>query len=412
MAAKASIVRRALARRLASVAAVATVVPTALATVLSALTLESPLIPLVFAFWVCGWLLVPPLLLASTFAGVERKLPGTGARIAGNELVLGEPPRRIAREQILGGICVHAVEGETVELTLRGGSVVRIAMSDETEALALLKDLGLSQGGRMVAHELAAPWPAMRTGLALFAAFIVAVVFGIGTAVVQTALRAHSPAVLVCSSGVAFMLAAWYALARRAPSQVVIGSDGVVLEGSHRRFIPYSRIASVVTTPDGVYLVTTGRVLGQRFLLTPERGPRSDALVAELEAAIARAERAQEIDSTRLERLDRGEMSVTEWRQALKRLATPETGYRRAPVERADLVEAASDGSADNARRLAAALALSHTGDQGAIERVRIAVDGLADREMRARMGEALDGTIEDAALEELVAIREQTQQR
>jgi hypothetical protein len=75
-------------------------------------------------------------------------------------------------------------------------------------------------------------------------------------------------------------------------------------------------------------------------------------------------------------------------------------------------VDAATDAGAGKARRVAAALALSHTRDEHAIERVRIAVDGLADQEMRGLMTEALQGTLEDAALEELAAIDETGRER
>jgi hypothetical protein len=225
-------------------------------------------------------------------------------------------------------------------------------------------------------------------------------------ALVQTLLRMHANEAIGTLSGLVFLAVAWFMTARRAPSQIVRGEDGVVLMGARRRFIPYDRIASISATPDGISLVTMGRTFGQRLLLTPERGPRSDALADDLRAAVARAERTRELDEpARLALLDRGEKSLSEWRDGLKLLAKPEVDYRRAGLERDQLVDAATDVRADKTRRVAAALALSHTRDEGAIERVRIAVDGLADQDMRSVMNEALEGTLEDAALEELVAV-------
>lgn len=406
--AKASIARRALASRFANGALIAMAAPVALLVLL--LPFKAAATAAVIALALCGLggLLVPPLLLASLLASVERPLPGVGVRLDAEHLFLGDPQHAIARADLVGGICVHGVEGTTVELSLRRGGVVRIALRSEQEALTLLRDLGLADRQRTVAHELSPGRPAIRAGGALLVAFASSVAFGAGMALMQSTLRMHSVEALGMTMGIVFLIAAWVSTARRAPSQIVIGEDGVRLTGTPERFIQYSEIASISADPDGVFLVTMGRPFGQRLLLTSERGPRSDALVAELRAALARAERARDLDApARLELLDRGERSLPEWRDALKRLAAPEVDYRRAGIERDQLVDAASDARADKARRLGAALAVSHTQDEGAIERVRIAVDSLADHEMRSRINEALEGKLEDAALEEVLAIGE-----
>jgi hypothetical protein len=408
---KASVTKRHLAETLASVALFGTTLPAALMAVLALWWPADWLVVGGLGLCLLGWLAMPPLLLASALAGVERKLPGHGARVDDEQLFLGAPEQAIPRQEIVGGICVRGLATPTVELSLRRGGSLRITMPSEADALALLRDLDLEGNGRKVAHELATTKPVIRVGGTLLIAALFSGLFGLGLAFVQTMLRIHSSEGLFSATSIAFFAVAWLATFRRAPPQIVVGSDGVMLTGTPERFIPYSRIAAITNDLDGVYLVTMGRTFGQRLRLSPQLGPRSDALVEELRTALKRAEGAAEGGRpARLEQLDRRERSLPQWRDELKRLGMSEADYRNAGIERDHLVDVASDVHASKARRVAAALALSHTQDEAAIERVRIAVDGLADQEMRSFLTEALEGSLEDAALDELVSISEISQ--
>ena len=50
-------------------------------------------------------------------------------------------------------------------------------------------------------------------------------------------------------------------------------------------------------------------------------------------------------------------------------------------------------------RRIGAAIAISHSGDKQAVDRVRLAIKGLADERSRIVIADALDGKLSDDAL-------------
>jgi hypothetical protein len=398
---RARISRRRLAFQLARLAVVAAVSPVAFM-LFALLHGASVTVATLLTFWAVAWLLVPLLLIGSLLASRASSLPGSGATFGEAHITLGAA-KPIPRRSVLGAMLLISVEGDVIELSLTNGSVVRIATETDEEGARLLSLVNTSREGRTVAHELGSSRPAIQTGAALAFGGLAAGSAAALLAMAQLAAHGFSDLAMLRIVGSIFIVATVYAAARRGPLRIVIGADGVVLEGTRRRFFAFSTIEAIVSTRNRVLMVTRGALFGRRIVLTRERGPRTVALVDELGAAMQRASAAAAATS-HIALLDRGERTLAQWRDALRRLATADGDYRHAGIDRDRLVETASDAGAPQARRLAAAIAISHSSDKQAVDRVRLAIKGLADERSRIVMADALDGKLSDDALARALA--------
>ena len=217
--------------------------------------------------------------------------------------------------------------------------------------------------------------------------------------------------------------------------EVIVGTDGVALEGfGRRRFVSYSRVRRVARDPRGVRLYLNDGVSmllptlaesGAPLPVTPgmdapfdpasvKRGiPRGVPVgdlyrkdLARREALFERIEKAMQargqsrVSQVQLAQLDRQRRSLPEWRKALRALLAIEgSGYRGAALGSDQLAEVVEDAGAPAERRVAAAIALSGKGDPEARRRVRVAVEACADQDLRAALEHAAEGEIEEAEL-------------
>lgn len=111
-----------------------------------------------------------------------------------------------------------------------------------------------------------------------------------------------------------------------------------------------------------------------------------------------------------LQLLERGGRAVEDWRRALSSLVR-ERDYRAAAVAPGDLVDVAQSASARVEHRLAAALALGASPtEESARARVRVAAASCANPRLRVALTAAVDGTLEQAQLEEALAADEDSQ--
>ncbi len=399
--ARARISRRRLAFQLARIAVVAAVSPVAFM-LFALLHGASVTVATLLTFWAIAWLAVPLLLIGSLFASRRTSLPGSGATFEQAHITLGEA-QPFPRRSVVGATFLVSADGDVVELSLTNGSVVRITTETDEEGARLLALVNTGREGRTVAHELGSPRPAVQTGAAMaFGALIAGCLAGL-FALAQLTTHGISDLAMLRIVGSTFIVATVYAAARRGPLRIVIGTDGVVLEGTRRRFFSYAEIEAIVSTPKRVLMITRGALFGRRIVLTREHGPRTVALVEELDTAMRKA-KAGAGSTSHIALLDRGERTLAEWRDALRRLATTHGDYRRAGVDREQLVETASDAGAPQMRRIGAAIAISHSGDKQAVDRVRLAIKGLADERSRIVIADALDGKLSDDALARALA--------
>jgi hypothetical protein len=217
--------------------------------------------------------------------------------------------------------------------------------------------------------------------------------------------------------------------------EVIVGADGVALEGfGKRRFIAYAEVRRIKRDPEGVrlHLKDGGSVLlptivdtkaplpvtrGVDALFDPASVKRSfpggiaseevyekdmarrEALFDRIRLAM-RGRGQSRVSSVQLAQLDRRRRSLPAWRDDLRALLAVEgSGYRGAALGPDQLAEVVEDAGASAERRVAAAIALSGSGDAESRRRVRIAVEACVDENLRAALAHAAEGEIEEAEL-------------
>lgn len=212
--------------------------------------------------------------------------------------------------------------------------------------------------------------------------------------------------------------ASWLALSvllrgTSSPSMLSVGDDGLAIQReATERFIPFRRIERVDETTFGVELTLEG---GERLTLTivppwllrdpAETGlsmvlaeRRREHLLALLRERSAGAGAPEERVASLFER---GGRPVTAWQAALRRLVGDAgVDYRRAKLTREQAFGVLEDGSAPAELRIGAALALSSTRDRESAQRVRIAAQRCANRDVRIALEQAAGGEIEESVIE------------
>jgi hypothetical protein len=344
-------------------------------------------------------------------------------------------------------------EGEACDVVLRtrAGHDVAVRVQSRAEGESLLRAARASVASRVLRIPLRSLASSQRfgeaMGLASLGVLVPSLFAGVGGLIWFMIMFALHGSPMAGSSGPAILVALLLALSafsllgvgwlarflRRG--EVVVGTDGVALEGSgKRRFIAYGRVRRVARDARGVrlylndgvsVLLPTKADADAPLPLTPgvmaafdptsvKRGvPRGLPVeelfrkdVARREALFERVEQAMRargqsrVSSVQLAQLDRGRRSLPAWRDALRALPAVEgAGYRGAALASDQLAEVVEDAGAPTERRIAAALALSGNGDAEARQRVRIAVEACADDDLRAALAQAAEGEIEEPKL-------------
>lgn len=346
----------------------------------------------------------PLLAIIASFVARPRTTPAASMHIGDTDVELDAAGRvrRFARADIEGGMLVPSVQNPHVEVYLRGGDVLRLAVADEAAATSLLGALDIGPDERRVRVTLADP--ARRAALsALRAAGIILVFFfGLGMAV-GAYERAFGTALphTVLGPWLALVVGTIAGLGRLGrPTEVVVGSEGVrIVSARGKRTIPYDEIEDVVVAggrleirqrsggstclAGGWQLAATARTLPAlarriRDGMIAAKNPASDGLAAQLE---------------------RGERSLPEWRSAVSHLLG-RGGFRDASLARDVAEHVLDDGTATVERRVGAALALAANGGDEGRTRIRIAADKTTDDKLRIALQRVADG--DDGAEEEI----------
>lgn len=230
------------------------------------------------------------------------------------------------------------------------------------------------------------------------------------------ALLVYAAAVLRSVPGVVGIAAAlgvgwvYFLLAAGAPRRVVVGRDGVALEGDRsQRVVPYARVRGVTPSAVGVRLeLDDGSVLPLTIVPPTDRGRRSerlgvlrrDRLAVRIHQLAAQKEGIEPIGASLLDRRGR---SIAAWREALRDLMTrPVAGYRAAALEPDHVARVLETSATAPERRLGAALALSSARDPETLRRVRVVIDTCADDDLRAAIEEASQGELAESTLTRL----------
>jgi len=332
-------------------------------------------------------------------------------------------------------------------LRLRNGAEATIAVADRGAGDALLRAAGVAAADRAVRMPLRST-AAMNRGGRSFTAFMMLMltpyVVGSGagavallTAMLHRSTRFAPPAgAVVGIVGLLVITLASFVGLRRllrhiAPRTAIVGTDGIAIVGDGQRFfVPYAQIAGAARDREGVRLlrhdapplflptvVDAGVSLPEHQVEaskldqgSPVQYRRYERDIARREALLSRIEEARAVGRgggaglprVTVEQLDRRGRSVDVWCEALGRLlggGREESGYRDMALARGPLLDLVEDGAAAPERRVAAAVALSRTGDVQLKQRLRIVAETCADEDMRAALEHAAEGEIEQEAL-------------
>jgi hypothetical protein len=344
-------------------------------------------------------------------------------------------------------------EGEACDVVLRlhGGRDVAVRVASRSEGESLLRAARVSVVDRVLRVPLRSLASSQRfgevMGIASMATLLPFVFFG-GAGLIWFVimwLRHGAPiddtrgltilvALLVALNALSIVGVRWLARFLRR-GEVVVGTDGVALEGfGKRRFIAYSRVRRVARDPRGVRLYLNDGVSVLLPTLVDANAPmpvtpgvdapfdpgtvrrgipsgvplddlyrrdlaRREALVERIEQAMS-ARGQSRVSQVQLAQLDRQRRTLPAWREDLRALLAVEgSGYRGAALGSDQLAEVVEDAGAPAERRVAAAIALSGNGDVESKRRVRIAAQACVEEDLRAALEHAAEGEIEEAEL-------------
>jgi hypothetical protein len=338
-------------------------------------------------------------LIALAVRAFRWKRPGS-VLVSGDRIVLERSghDQSIPLDQLVEG---HVSPmRRSASLALANGDVVHVFTGAVEDAQRLLVATGLDASRRAMR---------LRLGETFFLDFLVLVLGpGFFTAAAAWAGPFGFLISIVLTAALFFAVRAFL-----GPAEFVVGADGIIVrQNLSSTFIPFGRIASIDPGPPEaagrrvpggapiVLLLTDGSEVRARtrHLMGDPR--------AELLARIADARRAWEAggaSGSALAELDRNGRSLGAWRAAMRALlATPE-GYRAQAITRDALVEVLESPAAPAERRVAAALALASSDDEGARPRIRIAAQACADTDLREALEHAAEDALDDETIDRML---------
>lgn len=353
--------------------------------------------------WLIGWMVGTPLsVVAALIAGVQRRLPASLVEGGEQGLVLGEgdDQRRIERRAIVGALHV-AGRRHQAEISLDDGDVIHIELASVEHARALVAALGFEADARRTAVSLGDDHDALAAGC--WGVVIGSLVTTLSTCGVFAAASSFREIHRVDGHilGVIFVVTSLLVARLLAPKRLVVGTDGVVIEGMFgKQFIPLASIVDVATESVGVVVTLRDGTAFRTLTLTSDTGERAFAVRARIAEAV---ERARHTGAGAISALvARGERPFAAWRDALRRLSA-EVGYRGETVSAEALLRTAESADAPAEDRIGAAMAIGMGADAQAKQRLRVAVEGIANERVRVAMERAADGAEDEAAIEEAI---------
>jgi hypothetical protein len=315
--------------------------------------------------------------------------------------------RRISRRDIEGGMLVPSPALPHVELYLRDGDIVRLAVRDEAAAVGLLDALGIGPSERRLRRTLATPQrravaAATHGVLVILACFLL---LGFFVEWYERSYGVSLPPVFLGPwlATIVTGIVGWNRLSR--PAEVIVGSEGVRVVGPFgERVIAYHELASVTVVGRGLAL--TSRQGGTVKVNVGWAGGNAIVASEMLEGLALRIREGMNTAASPdhvAERLERGGRSIAEWRSGVAGLFAGPGGYRSATLTRDVAERVLDDGSAAVERRVGAALALASQGGDEAKRRLRVAADRTTDEKLRVLLGAMAEDEIDERAIEQAI---------
>ena len=404
-------VRRRLAGRAARLAVGFVVLPVVAAVLFAAATSvfgrsDAATMALVYG-WFGAWLVGAPLSLLTAFlASLRLRRKGSAISVSDRDLRFeGDRPETIPAGDIEGAIVVVPEDGASeAEIALRSGDVLHVRVGKKgspKEERAIVAALGFGGKERRTIVPLGATRSPLWTAIS-------AVVAGTLTTSLTTCLSlaavsgSRGTDLALYGMGIVFTVVTLLVARLTAARRLVIGADGVEIQGPLRkRFFPRKQIFGVEKIRGQVSLLLGGGDDVTEVKLPAETAERGDALLAQIRGALdAEAEESDPAGPL----LARGADSIAAWRARLRRLVAPAVGYRARTVPVDALLRTAGDAEAPAEQRVGAALAIAQSGDEDARKRLRIATDGVANEPVRLALEAAAEADAEDEAIAEACA--------
>jgi hypothetical protein len=310
----------------------------------------------------------------------------------------GRTAMRFERADVTEAMAIPGLVARA-QLTLRGGSVIDVAVDSLETADALLDRLALDPTRRALRFPARAPG---RQVLGALGGVAIGSYIGfyLGLLLVAAGLR-HGVALAVPLATI-FGLMGWVST---RPIELRVGTDGLTLRGAFKtRFVPFAELSGLgenggdpmLYYRDGHTEVVWNSAVSRRpDLLAALQHRVNGALAAnaEHEGLMARA--------AAFERRGR---PLAQWRDEVARLVDPTKGYRDAGLSRREAEALLDDARSPIEHRLAAAMALRSLDAVEAPTRIRVAAEGCASPEMRAALERAGEGTLDEATVARAVA--------
>ena len=298
-------------------------------------------------------------------------------------------------------------------IDVAGGDRLWIGMPSAEDAERLLGLVRLGPDKQLFSTSLASPADNMSNGRKLLLGGLVvgpALAFFAFAAdvAVKAALAGHPTSIVPRVVGALMVLLTVAALMQLAvPPRLVVGSDGVRIEGRVRQtFVPFVEVSGVDCAPEGVWL---RRAEGDLLLRTegvtsvPTR-PSANTIALYHRVREARAlGLGGDLGEAKLSLLERSGQSVGEWVERLR--ALPEqTDYRGIGIGPDELLQVLLDPSGRAEARIGAAAALVTRTDPGIRDRVRIVAGASANEKLRIAIDAVADDRLEAELIDEAVA--------
>lgn len=306
-------------------------------------------------------------------------------------------------------------EPDWVVLNARDGRVVSARLPGHDARSALLRHLGVAASDRVLSFPIYSRAGSVSGGelmgvLALIGLFPFTLLACSGFSLTAWALCMGGSVTLGAYAvlGVFGLVAALAYLASRAVygalrrRQVVIGTDGLRIEGWRARFVPFSAVAGADVDARGVLLelkngktlhLPTGRSDGMfPTEQTGEEAARARLLLARIEDALSALGTGRALDQ-KAAWLENAGRDLEDWQKNLAALGAETGNYRRPGISDAELVEIVRDGGRTREQRSAAAFVLGQRRVE--LATVEAARSASADPDLAQALERAYAGTLE-----------------
>ena len=314
----------------------------------------------------------------------------------------GRPAVSIARDRIESGMVISGVPHFRLRIQLRNGDVITADATDEALAQRALAILGVSADVRRVAVQLGT---ANRQILAAAISLPLTAIFagGLGIIGVTRWERSYPGApidvdMLFTAIWVLFTgLLTYLIVSSFRPTEVIVGSDGIRVQGVHRHEFSHSMIKRAEAHGKKLFLILRGSSGSVPYVAASGEPGVVVGLAERINQAVERARKGPE-ERPVAGLLDPAGRPLAAWREALRTLV-PDAGYRKSGVTRESLIEVLEDPAAPPGRRIGAALALRGAEHPESRARIRIVADACVDDSLRQALEEAAEDELAENTL-------------